>query len=662
MKRKKLLAILLVSVMLVMLVAACGGNAATPATPDAPAPAPAPADPAAPDAPASQGPIDYASVEDSSDLPDWTGPQLNLTVWQGHGTGDASRDVSSDDVVSPEIKRAFGLSFDADTSFDNAGQDITSMIAIMAATRDFPHIGYNVIDSDLIRGDVLYDLTDYIPQYMPNYYAMLTQFGPIQWQNGFNKTGRTYHIAMNTRNTADNMIKMYPELDMQRYSQISPPTDRHGDLSWISVRDDILKLMYPNAKTQAEIEALYVEQGYFTREDVYDVPLRSWDDVVKFFYDMKDVIDEHNITVDGRPVFPLFLNAGQDNWALLSWLNNGMSGMHQWNYFTYFDLKAKDILMGYEQDWFKEQMRVFNQMLRDGVASRSAMIESNEIFSEKLNNGEYAVSYAWLLPDHARIAEAGKDWAFRKVFFDIEQDISTNLVTQDEFWGGDRFSIFKDTVSEEELIQILTWADFMFTDAGMKLICWGPRSAGLWEEVNGVRRFTNKELEDNLVFNVENGANIKYNLGTTRFEYTYPLQWPKMYVGVAGGGIHAPRYVYDLSAVPRSPGGAEIAFSTGLFDPLKKADAVMGIDANIWNFTNVIPAFERFWEVRGTGFEPIMTRVLGAANDAEFERFYQEMIDFAALNGMTPEAYAEAAKYIQDEFPDEWAVYQRGWN
>jgi len=542
MKKRTVSSLIAIILIMVMILSACGNGTA-------PTPTPPPANDTAaggdtttttdetPDDTAQdQGSIDFATIADSSDLPDWDGPQLTLTVWQGHGTGDARRIVSSDDVVSPEIARAFGLTFCPETSFDNGGQDITSMIAILAATGDFPHIGYNVIDADLIRGDVLYDLTDLIPIYMPNYYAMLTQHGPTQWENGFNKTGRTYHISMNTRNTADNMLAMWPEVDMQRYSSISPPTDRQGDLSFISVRDDILKFMYPEAKTQAEIEAMYVAKGYFTRDEVYDVPLRSRDDVIQFFYDMKQVIDDNNITTeDGRPVFPTFTFAGQDNWALLSWLRNQMDGKIQWNYFTYFDLQAQNILMGYEQDWFKEDMRLFNQFMRDGIAPESALIESNEIFTERLNNGEFAVSYAWLLPDNARIAEAGKPWQFRKVYFDIEQDLSTNLVTQGEFWGGDRFSIFKSSVSEDELRQILRWVDFMFTDAGMKLISWGPRSAGLWEEVGGVRRFTNQELEDNLVFNVENGANERFNLARTTMESNIPLNWPTTYVGVVGG-------------------------------------------------------------------------------------------------------------------------------
>lgn len=655
--------------LLIMLLGACGRNNDTPAaTPTpapagaTPAPAPAPATPTDPGTPAPALTAElYGSVSDSSDLPTWTGTQLNLRVWNGHGTGDAIRHRSARDVVSPEITRVFGITLDAENSFDNAGMDLSSRIAVLAATRDFPELGFNVLNDELIRGGVLFDLTDLIPRYMPNYYAFMRQHAPRTWATGFGGTGRQYEIRMNVGNNADAIRQIFPNVDMARYAHIARPDDTMGSLSHLHVRDDILALMFPGTRTQAEIEALYVQQGYFTREQVYDIPIRSREDAINFFIRMREVIDEHNIVAaNGRPVYPLAVFQGGDNWATFAWLRNLMDGKASFNYFTFFNRQTQRLEVGFKQEFFKEDMRVFNNFVRNGISPASSLIENNEMFVNRLNAGEYAVSFAWHEPDHALISTLGVDWQFRRVFFDIPQRTDFILPYRGEVRGWDGVSIFRDQVSEEDLPQILMWLDFMYTEAGHNLISWGPRDAGIWEYVDGQRRFTVPELEANLVFNVENNAHIEFNLATTRYGAHIPLNYPTMPIGIQGGGIQAPRYIYDVLAVERHPGGARAAFSTGVFEPHVTTRDVVVTSMNIWSFTDHVPGIQSFWNVRGTGFEPLMTRVLAANSDAEFEAAYQAMIDFAILHGLTDEAVQEAENWWRTNFPECFQAYVTG--
>ncbi|MDR1530766.1 MAG: hypothetical protein LBS62_01010 [Clostridiales bacterium] len=639
------------ALLMALALTACGGQAATQA-PAAQAPAPT-----------TRPVLSADEVEDSSDLLDWTGKQLTLRVWNGHGTGDALRNKSSNDVVSPEIKRLFGITLDADNSFDNGGQDLASKLAVLAATNDFPEIGYNIINDDLIAGDKLYELTELLPQYAPHIYEFMQKYSSRTLTKGYNGSGKLYSVYMNVGNDADSIRTIYPDVDLERYSNIGAPTDTMGSLTYISVRDDILKLMYPNAKSQQEIEDLYVKNGSFTREEVYDIPLKSRQDVIDFFYLMKKTIDDNNITEDGKPVYPLAVAQGQDNWALMAWLRNQMDGKASFNYFTYYDVPTKSIQLGFKQDWFKEDVRLFNQFVRDGIAPEACLIENNEIFNNKLNNGEYATGYAYVQPDLSKQVAAGKTWQFRKVYFDIPQDTTATIPQRNEVKGWDQLSIFKDKVAEEDLPQILAWLDFMYTEAGQKLVAWGPRSAGLWEEVDGVRRFKPeyKELEDNLVYNNENGANVTYNLASTRLDYTRPLNYPTMYVGFQGGGLWAPRFVYDLSTGERDPGGANIAFNTGVFASQKLPKDVIVTSADIWSFTNEVEGAKRFWDVRATGFEPLLTRCLAAQSDAEFEAAYQAMIDFAEQNGLTDEAVKECQTLMETKYAEDWATYLAGY-
>jgi len=603
----------------------------------------------------------YGAVTDSSELPNWDGNTINLRVWNGHGTGDAIRHRSANDVVSPEIERIFGITLCADESFDNAGQDFAARLAILAATRDFPELGYNVLSEDLIAGNVLHDLTDLIPIYAPNYYAFMREHAPRAWAAGWGGTGRHYGIAVNVGNNADAIRRIHPYVDIERYSHIAQPTDTLGGLSHLNVRDDILALMFPGTRTQAELEELYLAQGYFTRDQVFDVPVTNWDEAVDFFYLMRDVIEEHGIVAaNGRPVYPLAVFQGGDNWATLAWLNNIMSGNASFNYFTYFNRQTQSLELGFTQDWFREEMRVFNNFVRDGVSPASSLIENNEMFNNRLNAGEYAVSFAWMEPDHGLIEDLDVDWAFRRVFFDVPQNIDFILPYRGEVSGWDDVSIFRDQVSEEDLPRLLMWLDFMYTEAGQNLVAWGPATANIWEYVDGQRRFTVPELEANLVFNEPNNAHVDFNLATSRYGHHIPLNHPTMPIGIHGGGIRAPRYVYDLLQQERHRGGARGAFSSGVHDAHVTTRDIVLVSANVWSFFDHVESISNFWDVRGTGFEPLMTRVLAAGSDDEFEGAFTAMVEFAALHGLTDESVAEAEVWWRENWPECVAAYEAG--
>ena len=102
----------------------------------------------------------YDQVKDSSELPDWTGEKLNLRVWHGHGNGGSVYQHAEQDVVSPEVERIFGITVDPENSYDNGGFDLASKMTMLAATNDWPEIGTNVLNNDLIENGILLDLTD----------------------------------------------------------------------------------------------------------------------------------------------------------------------------------------------------------------------------------------------------------------------------------------------------------------------------------------------------------------------------------------------------------------------------------------------------------------------------------------------------------------------
>jgi hypothetical protein len=98
-----------------------------------------------------------------------------------------------------------------------------------------------------------------------------------------------------------------------------------------------------------------------------------------------------------------------------------------------------------------------------------------------------------------------------------------------------------------------------------------------------------------------------------------------------------------------------------LFEPLVTLPVSVAASCDVWTFTNGVEDMKRFWDVRGTGFEPMLVATLAARSEADFDKLYQELIDFAEYNGFTDEAVAECVQYMKDNYPDDWATYQKGY-
>jgi len=665
---KRSLALIIALTLVFGIIASCARDEAPP-PPDDTAPVDTDTDTVTVDAPEpdEDGFVNLTSlfntVSDSSELPDWTGEVLTLTHWEGHGMGDTHLHVSENDVFWPEIERIFGIRICKETSFDNGGVDLETRLTMLASTGAWPHIATRVIGGgELIDEGLLHDLTDLLPIYAPHYWDIINRASPGSARNGYMNTGRHYGMAWYD-NTLEILDQIYPgEIDPMRYQFV-----RHPD-EWsfpLFVRDDILQLIFPDAKSQDDIEALFMEQGYFTREQVYDVPLNSPQDVIDFLYAVRDTIAEHNITTSaGRPVQTTFMSYGFDMWPLLMLFWAPMHGMssHNWNYFITFNRQTQQFERQFDTDFFREQMRILNQLVRDGVGSEESLIDTQDMFVNKLNSGEYAVAYTWWIPDENLLRAAGYDFRYRKVYFNIPQDTSVYMdFLFESAVDRDVISIFT-TVPDEQVPQILQFFDFMFSDVGMKLQVWGPRTAGLFEELeDGTRRYLNPELEANMVFGVNNEMDIRYNLSSGLMgvlgERWFAPAFPHIRMGIGAGGRWNPAYAdYDMLEMPRDPAQYVHFFSSAVFMPRTRFSPAPLRDVYPW-FHFDIPEIEQWWAARDAWENDAMMRILAARSDDEFDQAFARMIQISEENGFTEDVLRLIEQNLQDNFPDDWYAY-----
>lgn len=609
-----------------------------------------------------------ASVKDSSELPDFEGEPLKLKMWMGHGTEVLNRITASMDVVSPEIERIFGITMDVDNSFDNQGDDLNGAVLKHAAARDFPHIAYGVAkNQELVEADIMYEMREsgLLEKYAPNIYAAVMKAQPKTWEQGYQATNKNYGVPVDYNGSAENVKALWPDADLSRYQYIAAPDQARGPYDQVLVRDDILKLAYPEAKTQAEIEALYAEKGEFSREDIYDVPVTNMEELNDFFYKIKQAIDDNNITEDDRPVYATYVADGSgENWALLQVQSLVWDGMPNANNLTYFHPESESIRFGALDQRFRDDMYMFTKWVQDGVVPQASLVDGSDQFKVKKDNGEYAVLYAWHWMD-LQLPE-NKPYEYRKVYFDIPVDTNAWVQNRGE-QVGDMISIFKSEVSEKDLPRVMRFLDFLATDVGMLLTCWGPYDAenGLWDYTeSGGRVFREeyKELEDELVYGVENRAHEKYNLAYTRvFREGATPAWPGFFTLVNTGGVNSPAYMYeerDPSRIMTS--SINEYFSSGLFDTLPKTQEVVTQDCNIWTFTSDIPEMKAFEDARTSEFDPLVLKCFTAQNDEEFETYFQAVLDMCERKGITEDVLEQCKTLMQEKYPASWEGYVTG--
>lgn len=597
----------------------------------------------------------YDAVTDSSELPDWTGKQLKLKIWYAHGTGDAKRPVPTEDIVSPEIKRVTGIEIDKDGSFDNGGQAIDVKLGMINAASDWPELAF-VTDSgmgslkDMFAAGKAYDLTEAIEKYAPNLQKRLS-FETFPYVKRFS-----------TNNDQDGSIYSFPTQmgDPDRSLKIMDPSfvtpnALEGTDQFIWVRDDLLKKLYPEAKTQDEIDALFVEKGgKFSREDIYDVPLKTTEDFTKLLYDMHNLIKTENITENGKPVEVSYAFGGQDNWGTLAVLANLYGRMPKGsNYFTYFDKETQQIEFMFQQPFFKNIVQDFNKLVRDKVMDPNSLVENNAMHLEKINNGQYAVAYLYDQPDENVMKAAGKSYRYRKVFLDSPVNTAKFISPMAGVKNNIGVVIFKDSVKEEDLPQVVRFLDYMVSEIGEKMYTWGPKSAGLFDEVDGKRVFKDKELEDAMVYNKDNGKSLHYNLANTRLASTnvYGSGWPYYPTYMWGGSNVSPFYSYERVL---SPSEARNFFDPGNLPNNSYSDLGIPInnDMQIWNFFGVVPESDQFWKGRDA-FEKALTKTLAARDDAHFEELWKQFSEIAEKNGGNEDLRKKIDDYFKQANKDQ---------
>lgn len=571
--------------------------------------------------------VEGNNVNVIDEMKDWEGKKMNLVYWFCNGSSPSIGKKAQDTTVNDELTRISGISWDTKNSFDNNGETGESKISKIIATNSWPDVAFNLETNLMVRladNDKIWDLTEYIPKYMDNYMKIVNSDKKTkQAYENLKMDGKMWSWMQCAGGAAQYMNDEYDEKD---YETLITPEETRG---WIWVRDDILKMLYPEAKTQAEIKQLYLDKGEFSKEDMTDVTIDGYDGLRKLLEDINNL----GLTENGRKVWPFYTHDGGDNWNLLSMFNRieGTPGSEV-NYFTYWDVKTKKLVRTIDQEWFKNQMKFYTQLVIDGLSSKEALIDNKAAFDQKKNNGEYAVLYGNdIPPTDESLKAAGKNYSYRKVLINVPIDFDRFLKAKNsnKIYDGVQWTIFKtnNIKTEEDLEQVLRYIDFFYSEAGQKFSYWGPEKAGLYTvEPDGTFKYTDKELEQNRVYDVGSDAMVKYG-----FSSWVPI--------VSNFNPFASKYNPKVQYAKRGEKTEDQYTTAWRWSVVEPAQDYPDIkeDFWLWNWSSYVPEIKSFWDARQS-LEDSIKVVFSSQNDEEFEKFYNEMKNTFINNGLTDEA------------------------
>ena len=459
---------------------------------------------------------------------------------------------------------------------------------------------------------MLWDLTELIPEYMPHLQALMDKGDFLK---STREDGKIYEIEL-----APNITYAYPDMPQELIARNSMPA---SDRSYVFVRDDILKKIKPEAYTQEELVEIFDKNGKFTEEEILNAAFNSKEE----FFDFLRAVKALGLKAGNREIYATYAFSGSDNWDFVTYLAGGLNGYNviggtQNNYFSYFDVESEKVEYMFKQEYFKTILKELTELVQEDIISSDSLIDNRAAFEEKCATGQYAVIYGGGMPDLTTLNNNAKEYGYqyRKVILNIPYNTDKYLPMKNTIGGGYSYGFLKNKISAEQLPQVLRFFDFMLTDVGQKLVQWGPKSAGLFEETeDGNRKYTNRELEDALLRG-----------GDKQIVYDYGLQcstWPTVPAAV---NKWAPIYIYDFKPTVATMNNF---FATGIFDT---QEVFQGTDPSVFRFTAFIEETNTFWSAR-TAFETALTKIFTAKDDAEFEKLYGDMVAVAERNGLTDE-------------------------
>jgi len=541
---KKYFFVVVVVVIALLALTACGGNNDPVGEGDTEEPA---ATETTASTPANEDEVDGLDVVGGFDVS--TASDLRVTVL---GTLNTNPRAAGNDILTPIWRERTRVIPDV-VEYDQAAMGWAQFFQMHHLGGTMPQVialpggPFDNADAQMAMRefDILREITfDEILTYMPHTIARLEAVGidPRQWyEANLDPVTGTLRYIPGMPNPALTTYRSEPEV-MRNNS--------YEAYAWW-FRDDILQMVFPNVRTEAELRDLFIEQdGHLTYDQVNDIPIHNLDDLANYLKAVRDL----DLTVDGLPIVPGQIQLNDDIGSMM-WSAFSLSGLY-WHTLASRTYDFENDLWEYfaaTENW-KEYVRFFNIAYNERLIHPETFIMRDDQLSAMIANGQFAVWQMWHGDGATREAasERGDDFGIRLVhLFSVDsfsnnyQNAADRVIPMRETWNAVGITYALD---EAHVPQILSWIDWNHSIEAADLRAWGLPE---WSTGTGRDRRFLPEFRDLELWAVagESGADRQDGIyyGMAKFDNMFETWNPETYgIGWTWAPFFTPHVAYGI--------------------------------------------------------------------------------------------------------------------
>jgi hypothetical protein len=381
-----------------------------------------------------------------------------------------------------------------------------------------------------------------IKKYLPLYTARLAKYGvKVEDLLPFNQfDGKNVYIPVGFGYAQFPGLKSLPEAKTAGQNYYA-----------VGLKDDVLKRIFPKARSEAEQKALFAKQGKLSANDIVgDIPMKNIDDLYQYLKQVKAL----NLKVGDKPVIAAALSAQSEALGSIDWSLRTIIGYHwQWpivytqapNFEGSFFLRSSPDYGRYLRWW--------NKLYNEGLLDPEIFVMKNDQYFAKVINGEYAVVNFWAPINDAR--KKGQDsspqygYRFFPLFYGGIKPIYNNQVGYLSLQAAPL--VITTKVKDADLPAVMKWVDWYMSDEHDLLAFWG--TPDMYTGTGKDRRFkaAYKDVENWAVYGVQAEKDGKYfglqhtfMLPTNEYETVKLPIGGMSFFGLAATYPESPYFVY----------------------------------------------------------------------------------------------------------------------
>lgn len=569
---------------------------------------------------------------------------LKLKLWDATVSSKFPEPVQ--DIVTPYVTERTGVIVD-DIILNN-GVDSSERLNLFVASQDFPDI-ITINKSDvhiytsLMRDGIIRSVSEGdIKTYTPDIAKRLSS----EWFDIFKfNEDEFYGIPYSIKNDINDWdAENNPRYAEYRLSIIS----NTGQAVSFGLREDILKMLYPDAYTYDELRDIYNSTGKITTGDLTRGVPKNFDELENLLYEIKEME-----TDNGEKLIP-FLDVDFNSIAIGElYAAEGISGVNE----IYFNWKTRETEIACFTPKVKDMIRRINQWCRDGIIPIDMAVNSATENTALLESGNVA-----LIPtsksriDHINAkARAKESKGYYRPFLFAQRAGSAEGMRKyycDVPVSNHKYILINSKFSDHDYQKILGYINFFMTDEGMEISAWGAPEAALYDVEDNKKQFNTDVLKKHVIYGISipGEKNLDY--------YGINLDYRKagrFFTKIAESpGCQPNHHLVDYFPFAHAENGFEAASKLEIINSAPQSKysgwdwAALDTDAGLSELKQIA----EMASARITKY--MLPKVLFSSTDEEFEENYNKLCEIWENTAME-------SKLTLDEYKRKYKALLMGW-